>query len=110
MPEGVTTDQIDSDPHCFLRSKIWGLLLYPGAIEPIRQRVIESRRQGASIFALFDKAELMDIVNDNGSVELQVVGQLKTGQYFYGTDTVRIIGPRNDNNGNGRPGRRGHKR
>ena len=34
----------------------------------------------------------MDAVGDNGRVELQVVGNLGTGQYFYGTDTARIIG------------------
>ncbi len=101
LPEGVTRDQIDSNEP---------LLLYPGGIEAMSQRVIESRRQGVSIFALFDKAKLMDAVSDNGKVELQVVGNLKTGQYFYGTDTVRIISPRNDNNGNGRPHTRGNRR
>lgn len=101
LPEGVTTDQIDSNEP---------LLLCPGGIEAISQRVIESHRQGVSIFALFDKAKLMDAVSDNGKVELQVVGNLKTGQYFYGTETIRIISPRNDNNGNGRPRRRGNRR
>jgi len=101
LPEGITTDQIDSNEP---------LLLYPGGIEAIRQRVTESRSRGVSIFALFDKAELMDAVSDNGSVELRVGGQLKTSQYFCGTDTVRIISPRNDNNGNGRPRRRGNRR
>ena len=104
LPEGVATDQIDSNEP---------LLLYPGGIEAMSQRIIESRRQGTtqtSIFAFFDKAELMDAVSDNGRVELQVVGNLKTGQYFCGTDTVRIISPRNDNNGNGRPRRRGNRR
>ncbi len=101
LPEGVTRDQVDSDQP---------LLLYPGGIEAMSQRIIESRRQEASIFAFFDKAELMDAVSDNGSVELRVGGQLKTGQYFCGTDTVRIISPRNDNNGNGRPRRRGNRR
>ncbi|MHC4603947.1 MAG: choice-of-anchor Q domain-containing protein [Planctomycetota bacterium] len=85
LPEGVTTDQIDSNEL---------LVLYPGGIEAEIQRVIESRRQGTSIFAFFDKGELMAAVPDDGSVELQVVGELATGQYFYGTDTVWIIGRR----------------
>jgi len=83
LPEGVTKDQIDSNEQ---------LLLYPGGIEAIRQRVTESRSRGVSIFALFDKAELMDAVSDNGRVELRVGGLLKTGQYFYGSDTVLVIG------------------
>ena len=87
LPEGVTTDQIDSNEP---------LLLYPGCIEAMRQHVTESRRLGVSIFALFDKAALMDAVSDNGSVELRVGGELATGRFFCGTDTVRIISPRNN--------------
>jgi hypothetical protein len=87
LPEGVTADQIDSNEP---------LLLYPGGIEPMSQRITESQRQGESIFALFDKDELMDAVGDNGGVELRVGGLLKIGRYFYGSDTVRIISPRNN--------------
>jgi hypothetical protein len=86
LPEGLTRDYVDSDQP---------LLLYPGGIEATIQHVFEYGRPGAkhaSIFAFFDKAEVMDAVPDNGRVELQVVGQLKTSQCFYGTDTVRIDG------------------
>lgn len=85
LPEGITEDQIDSDRT---------LLLYPGEIEATYQRAIQWRRRGTpvtNIFALFSKAELMQAVPDDGEVELQVVDQLVSGQYFYGTDTVRII-------------------
>ncbi|MHC4462770.1 MAG: S8 family serine peptidase [Planctomycetota bacterium] len=91
LPEGINSAQIDSDQP---------LLLYPAGIEAIRQHIIRSSRGGAqqvSIFAFFDKSELMNVVGDNGEVELQVVGRLKiTGQYFYGTDTVTIISSHND--------------
>ena len=90
LPKGVTKEQIDAAQP---------LRLYPGEIEPIRQHIRQSDISGAlrtSILAFFDKAELMEAVPDNGSVELQVVGQLKTNRYFYGTDTVRIISGRND--------------
>ena len=86
LPEGVTKDQVDSDQP---------LTLYPAGSEAIRQYIFQYRRRGVqqtNILAFFDKAELMDAVPDNGRVELQVVGQLQTGQYFYGTDTVWIIG------------------
>jgi hypothetical protein len=89
LPQGITKDQIDRDVP---------LVLYPGGIEAIRQFVIPRRRQGTqrvSIFAFFNKAELMDSLDDNGRVELQILGQLRQpGQYFYGSDIIRIINRR----------------
>jgi len=88
LPEGITKRQIDTDQP---------LLLYPGGVEANHQYTFQSRRHGAqqmSILAFFDKSELMEAVPDSGQVELQVVGQLKTGQYFYGTNTIRIISRR----------------
>jgi len=82
LPESVTKDTIDSDQP---------LRLYPGNIKSIIQRIMESRGQGVRVFAFFDKAELMLAVPDDGTVELKVVGQFKTGQYFYGTETVKIV-------------------
>jgi len=82
LPEGITKDQINGEQP---------LLLYPGGIQATGQHVTQSQRVG--IFAWFDKAELMETVPDDGEVQLQVVSQLDSGQYFYGTDTVRIISP-----------------
>jgi len=87
LPAGISKGQIDTTKR---------LLLYPGEIEANWQYVLQSQgRDGprTSIFAFFDKAKLMEAVPENGSVELKAVGQLKTGQYFYGTDTVLIINP-----------------
>ena len=84
LPEDITKGQIDSNEP---------LLLYPGEIEATRQSVFQSRRQrnrGVNIFAFFDKAELLEAVSDNGKVELEIVGQLKSGQQFYGTDEIKI--------------------
>jgi predicted outer membrane repeat protein len=69
--------------------------LYVGAfdtegIEATWQRVIGGPN-GARVFALFDKDEFMDIVTGIGRRELTVVGKLESGQYIYGSDTVRII-------------------
>ncbi len=72
-------------------------VMYPDGstegIEAVWQRFIGWGRR-ASVFALFDKAELMDAVEHNGMVELIVVGRLESGQYIYGSDTVRIVRPR----------------
>jgi Tol biopolymer transport system component len=83
----IWKDQVDAEKM---------LVLYPGGIEATSQRVSECGRGGTHatmILARFDKSALMDAARDNGSVELTGVGRLKTGQYFYGTDTIRIIAP-----------------
>ena len=92
LPKDITKEQIDAD---------WPVLLYyPDAIEPIeptRQYVLQhgqSSHKRTYVLAYYNKAELMAAVPDNGNVDLEVVGSLKSGQYFYGSDTVRIIGPR----------------
>ena len=85
LPAGIAEDQIDmSEP----------LLLYPGSIAASNQRVTHSHSQAdvrTSILGLFDKAALTDAVTDDGPAELQVVGRLMTGQYYYGCDTVTVI-------------------
>jgi hypothetical protein len=84
---GISKDQVDCETP---------LLLYPGGIKATSQRVSECGRGGTHatmIIARFDKSALMDAARDNGSVELTGVGRLKSGQYFCGTDTIRIIAP-----------------
>ena len=83
LPEGVEKEQISDEP----------ILLYPGEIEAVNQYVIEHGRRGhkrTSVLAFFKKAELMDAVVDNGEVEVEAVGSLTSGRYFYGSDTVLI--------------------
>jgi predicted MPP superfamily phosphohydrolase len=71
------------------------LTLYPGGIKATKQWLITCKdRRGklkTTIFAFFDKDALMAAVPQNGDKELKVAGKLKSGQYFYGCDTVRII-------------------
>jgi len=85
LPEGITKDQIDLTAP---------LLLYPGPLEPINQYFFEHGQKGnkrTNIFILYDKAELLAAVPDNGPVDVQVVGMLTTGQYFYGSDFLTIL-------------------
>jgi 3',5'-cyclic AMP phosphodiesterase CpdA len=71
------------------------LTLYPGGIKATKQWLITCKdRRGrlkTTIFAFFDKDALMAAVPQNGVTPLKVAGKLKSGQYFYGCDTVRII-------------------
>jgi len=85
LPPEVTPDQVDADRP---------LLLYPGHIETLGQYIFQTDRNGAivtAIFAVFDKDRLLRAVPENGPVRLDVVGRLKTGRFFCGSDTVMII-------------------
>jgi hypothetical protein len=85
LPQGITRDQIDGNTK---------LLLYPGEIEAVQQYIWPDYANGirhVSILAIFDRDELLDTVDQAGQVQVDVVGQLKTGQYFFGKDTIRII-------------------
>jgi hypothetical protein len=85
LPQGITKDQIDGNTK---------LLLYPGEIEAVQQYIWPYCAKGVrhvSILAIFDTDELLDTVEQPGQVQLDVVGRLKTGQYFFGRDTTRII-------------------
>jgi hypothetical protein len=44
-----------------------------------------------SIVAFFDRGDLSGVVH-SGPAELTVVGRLRSGQVFYGRDTVDVIG------------------
>ncbi len=85
LPQSITKEQIDEDTP---------LLLYPGPLEPINKYIFEHGRKGrkrTSIFILYDKAELLSVVPDNGLVDVQVIGSLNTGQNFYGTSFLTLI-------------------
>ena len=92
LPRDITKDQIDKDKPV--------LLYCPDVaepIEPIRQYVFQHGRgshKRTYVLAYYDKAELMTAVPGNGPVDLEVIGSLKANQYFYSSDTVRIIGRR----------------
>ena len=85
LPESIGRDDIDTyEP----------LVLYPGAIEAAKQYVIQPHRRVRSnvrIVAVFDKAEMLAHTADNADVQITVIGRFSTGEYFYGTDTVRVI-------------------
>ncbi|MGA2093041.1 MAG: hypothetical protein ABSH16_06490 [Sedimentisphaerales bacterium] len=89
LPKGITRDEIDINVP---------LVLYPGQIEADKIWIsrgfdFKCRAWNTTILASFDKDQLMDAIDANGVVELAVVGQLKTGQYFFGTDDIIVICP-----------------
>jgi hypothetical protein len=89
LPKGITKDQLDTNEP---------ILLYPGEIEAdwtwfSKDFDNKCRAWSTTIFASFDKDKLLNAIDDNGQVELVVVGRLKTGQYFFGSDDIRITCP-----------------
>ena len=87
LPEGISKGDVADEPFVLYVDDL------DDVIEAVWQRVIGWRRR-ARVFALFDKDELLDIVPGLGGKELTVIGKLESGQYIYGSDTVRIVQPR----------------
>jgi hypothetical protein len=85
LPRGIKRTDVSGEP----------FILFPAGseegVESVRQLILPWR-YGVKVIALFDKDELMDIIPDSGRVELQVVGQLKSGQYVFGNGSIRILG------------------
>jgi predicted outer membrane repeat protein len=70
------------------------LVLYPGPIEVTKQYLVPAGRPANSnvkTYAVFEKVKFLDAIQDNDNSEITVVGVLTSGEYFYCTDTVRII-------------------
>ena len=91
LPEGIAKKDVSNEP----------LTLYPGEIEASRQWIIpipygygRHKKWLVGILAFFDKDDVLDAIPENGRVELKVAGELVSGRYFYGSDTVIIIGPK----------------
>jgi hypothetical protein len=88
LPAGVSKNQIYANEK---------LICYPGEIKASRQFVMSykdcKRIERVIIWAYFDSNSLTDAVTKTGWVNLDVVGQLKTGQYFSGSDKVWVIKP-----------------
>ena len=90
LPADITVEMFDSQQK---------LMLYPGGVEAFSQRVFRprgpgSRGRGITILAFFDKGDVLDAIDDNGKVDIDIVGKFKSGQFIYGTDNIRIIQPR----------------
>ncbi len=53
-------------------------------------RVFTNERGNTVAEVSFDRQAFCENVTDNSDLEVTVVGSLTTGQYFYGSDTIRI--------------------
>jgi hypothetical protein len=78
LPAGFDGDDIDGS-----------FLLYPGGIEPSFSRLM-TVGGSQKLFMVFDKSLLLAAVGANGAVELEIEGQLISGQCLYGSDRIKI--------------------
>lgn len=81
LPKGRRTSEIDRHEP---------VLLFPGGIKAESQSIFVWLTGQPVVMARFDRDDLMAAIPDNGRVELRLVGKFNSGQYFSGTDTVRI--------------------
>jgi hypothetical protein len=81
LPDGITRAQAESDEP---------LVLYPGGCQAISRQTAGNDDKNVSIFAFIPRDGLSGVAHD-GPAELTVVGKLRSGQVFYGRDTVKII-------------------
>ncbi len=80
LPAGFTRADAESDEP---------LLMLPSGAQATRIWILEDANQ-VSLFGFFDKTALAGVAH-NGPVQLTVVGKLRSGQMFYGRDTVQVM-------------------
>jgi hypothetical protein len=76
LPTDIDGSDLDGMP---------ALMIYPGEIKATKQTI-----RAGQIWASFDKDAVCGAAG-SGNAELKVCGKLKSGQYFYGSDTIKII-------------------
>jgi hypothetical protein len=66
------------------------MLLFPGGVQSMAQYASQSGTD-TIIFVIFDEATVLDTIPVNGTIELTLYGQLKSGLQFSGSDSVTIV-------------------
>jgi hypothetical protein len=69
------------------------LVLYPGQIVATAQKLVPVSTQVHSsikIYGIFDKTKVIDALSGDGDVSITVIGRCISGEYFYGSDAVKI--------------------
>ena len=89
LPEQMNEGEIDVNEK---------LVLYPGQIVATAQKLVPVSPQFHSnvrIYGIFDKTKVIDALSVDGDVSMTVIGRCISGEYFYGSDTVKINSRRN---------------
>lgn len=87
LPSDIEPDDVSDEP----------LTIYPYDIQSQYNRAYKwgrGRYARTMVMAVFDRNDICDALQTPGRHQLKIAGRLTTGQYFYGTDTIRIVIPR----------------
>lgn len=82
LPEGLVPADVDETQP---------LVLLPGGAEATKRATFMWLSGRTVIVASFDRAKLLETITTNGEVTVQVMGTLKDGRRFSGTDKVIIM-------------------
>jgi len=86
LPEGFSIEDVDANTPAVIE---------PYGIESYKIKVLLNDEGLVRVEATFNRSDLCGAITSyDQSIEVTVIGRLTTGQEFYGTDTVRIIGRR----------------
>lgn len=66
------------------------LLLFPGGVPAIRHTLFTWLSGHSFVFGTFRTSDFMAAVPEDGPVEVRIVGRLKDGHYFSGTEMTRV--------------------
>ena len=87
MPEGILRSDINQSER---------LVFTPGNVIARRQHVFQWKKHGrpcTGVMAVFNKSDCMPHLSP-GQNQVEVIGKLNDGRYFFGTDTIKIITPK----------------
>jgi hypothetical protein len=82
LPEGFVVENVNANTPAWLE---------PPGIWSEYMNVFINEDGLVEIETAFERADLCGVESDGGPWEVTVTGQLMSGQYFYGTDTVKVI-------------------
>jgi len=83
LPEGFWPEDVDVNEPAIAE---------PMGAESEYIKVLGNNKGPVRLEITFDPEAFCDNLMDDGSLEATVIGSLTTGQYFYGTDTIKIKG------------------
>jgi hypothetical protein len=82
LPKGISAGDVDTDK---------GATIEPMGVKSKGMNVLGGERSLVKVMVDFGRSAFCGSAMNNGQIEVTVVGSLKSGQYFYGSDKVKVI-------------------
>ena len=87
LPRDIEPQDVSNQP----------LTMYPGQIQSKYQYVYKmgyGRHARTMVIAVFNRNDICSTLGTEGRHQVKIAGQLKTGRYFFGADTITIVSPK----------------